>query len=100
MYMASLTGAEIASRLPVISAEAIEPWSPGSTARMRASMLSRMPWIDGGVAQPQAGRRRRLGGLDRAQHEAGRADALEIEIAGEVVAAGPQRLERRATAAP
>ena len=30
MYMASLTGVEIASRLPVISAEAIEPWSPGT----------------------------------------------------------------------
>ena len=38
MYMASLTGAEIASRLPVISAEAMAPLSPGTTARMRASM--------------------------------------------------------------
>ena len=46
MYMASLTGAEMASRLPVISAEAIEPRSPGSTARMRASRLSRSPWIE------------------------------------------------------
>ena len=28
MYIASLTGAEIASRLPVISADAIEPRRP------------------------------------------------------------------------
>ena len=61
MYMASLTGAVMASRLPVISAEAMAPLSPGSTARMRASMPSRRPWIDGGVSQPQPGRRRRLG---------------------------------------
>ena len=38
MYIASFTGAEIASRLPVISAEAIAPASPGSAARMRVSM--------------------------------------------------------------
>ena len=43
MYIASLTGAEIASRLPVISAEAIEPASPGTAARMRPSIASRMP---------------------------------------------------------
>ena len=30
MYMASLTGVEIASRLPVISADAIAPLSPGN----------------------------------------------------------------------
>ena len=36
-------GAEIASRLPVISAEAMAPLSPGTTARMRASMASRRP---------------------------------------------------------
>src|SRR5664280_2414647 len=40
MYIASLTGVEIASRLPVISAEAIEPSSPGMTARMRLSIAS------------------------------------------------------------
>ena len=39
--MASLTGVEIASRFPVISADAIEPLSPGITARMRLSMASR-----------------------------------------------------------
>ena len=37
--------------------------SPGSTARMRSSIASRMPSIDGGVAQPQ--RRRTAGGFDR-----------------------------------
>src|SRR5262245_7266906 len=43
MCMASFTGAEMASRLPVISADAIAPLSPGNTARMRLSMASRMP---------------------------------------------------------
>jgi hypothetical protein len=43
MYMASLTGAEIASRLPVISAEAMAPASPARLARMRASIALRMP---------------------------------------------------------
>ena len=95
MYMASLTGAEMASRLPVISAEAMAPLSPGST-RADARVDAVAQALDrGGVSQPQPGRRRRLGRLDRAEHEAGRADALEIKIAGEVVAAGPQRLERR-----
>jgi hypothetical protein len=47
------------------------------------------------VAQPQAGRRRRIDDLDRALHEAGRADALEVEVAREIVAAGPQRAQRR-----
>ena len=100
MYIASLTGAVMASRLPVISADAIEPRSPGRSARMRASMLSRRPWTAAAYLQPQAGsgRRRRCRRLDRAQHEAGRADALEIKIAGEVVAAGAQRFERRAEA--
>jgi hypothetical protein len=55
-----LTGAEIASRLPVMSAEAIEPASPGIALRIRWSMASRMfstrvaarsrnPGSDGGV---------------------------------------------------
>jgi hypothetical protein len=39
--MASLTGVEIASRFPVINADAIEPLSPGITARMRLSIASR-----------------------------------------------------------
>ena len=43
MYIASLTGVVIASRFPVISAEAIEPWSPGVTARMRLSIVLRKP---------------------------------------------------------
>ena len=42
-YMASFTGAEMVSRLPVISADAIAPLSPGRTARIRLSMASRMP---------------------------------------------------------
>src|SRR5262249_21894851 len=42
-YMASFTGVEMVSRLPVISADAIAPLSPGRTARMRLSMASRMP---------------------------------------------------------
>ena len=51
--------------------------------------------MNGGVAQPQARRRRRRVDLDRAEREAGGADALEIHVAREVVAAGPQRRERR-----
>src|SRR2546426_493382 len=47
------------------------------------------------IAQPQGGRVGRVGGADVAEHEARGADALEVEIAREVVAAGPQRLERR-----
>ena len=43
MYIASFTGAEIASRLPVISADAIAPASPGTAARMRLSIASRIP---------------------------------------------------------
>ena len=35
-------GAEIASRLPVISADAIDPASPGTAARMRLSIASRI----------------------------------------------------------
>jgi len=42
-YMASNTGVEMASRLPVIKADAIDPLSPGKTARMRLSIVSRMP---------------------------------------------------------
>ena len=100
MYIASLTGAEIASRLPVISAEAIAPRSPGSD---RAD--ARVDRVAHAVDRRRrsaatARRRRRLGDLDRAEHEAGRADALEIKVAREIVAAGPQRRERRLTAAP
>src|SRR5581483_11815567 len=40
----------------------------------------------------------RLDGLDGTEHEAGRADTLEVEITGEIVAAGAQRRERRAQA--
>ncbi len=47
------------------------------------------------VAQPQPAGVRRRHGLDRAQHIAGGADALEIKVAREVVAARPQRGERR-----
>ena len=50
---------------------------------------------DGGIAQPQTAGIRRHRGRDRAHHEAGRADALEEHVAGEIIAAGPQRRERR-----
>ncbi len=93
--MASFTWLEIASRLPVISADAIDPLSPGTTARMRLSIAFAHAVDRHGVAQPQRGRVRRVGGADMAEHEARGADALEIQIAREVVAAGPQRLERR-----
>ena len=43
MYIASLTALEMASRLPVISAEAMAPASPAKAARMRASIASRAP---------------------------------------------------------
>ena len=55
MYMASLTGAEIASRLPVISADAMAPLSPGSTARMRASMAVAQALDRGGVVSHSPG---------------------------------------------
>ena len=51
--------------------------------------------MNGGVAQRQAAADRRLHGLDRAGDKAGSADALEIHVAAEIVAAGPQRRERR-----
>ena len=40
--MASLTGVDIASRFPVMSADAINPSSPGITERMRWSIVSRI----------------------------------------------------------
>ena len=101
MYMASLTGVEIASRLPVISADAIAPLSPGTTARMRLSIASRMPSMNGGIAQPE--RRARAGGATVLIAPSTKPDApmpLEIHVAREVVAARPQRRERRRSAAP
>src|SRR5262249_26272766 len=47
-----------------------------------------------GVTQPCARRSGRVGFPDRAVGKADRADALEVKIAREIVAAGPQRLER------
>ena len=41
--MASFTGGVMASRFPVITADAIAPLSPGKTARMRWSIASRIP---------------------------------------------------------
>jgi hypothetical protein len=40
-YIASFTDVEMASRLPVIRADAIAPSSPGKTVRMRVSIASR-----------------------------------------------------------
>ncbi len=56
MYIASLTGPEIASRVPVKSAEAIAALSPGSAARMCWSMPSRMPWMNAAYRTQNAGR--------------------------------------------
>jgi hypothetical protein len=56
MYMASLTGPEIASRVPVKSAEAIAALSPGSAARMRWSIASRMFWMKVAWRTQNAGR--------------------------------------------
>src|SRR5207248_1767467 len=56
MYIASLTGPEMASRVPVKSAEAIAALSPGSAARMRWSMPSRMPWMKAAYRTQNAGR--------------------------------------------
>ena len=90
MYIASLTGAEIASRLPVISADAIDAGIARDRGADAAVDRVANTFDEGRVAQPRARRHRRLGDLDRADHEAGRADALEIEIAREIVAARPQ----------
>jgi hypothetical protein len=49
----------------------------------------------GAESEPRARRRGRRYDLHRAAHEAGGADALEIKVAGEIVAARPQRLQRR-----
>ena len=46
-------------------------------------------------AQPQAGRNRRRDDLDGAVHEAGSAEPLKEKIAGEIITARPQRLQRR-----
>ena len=52
--------------------------------------------VDGrGETQPGARLNRRRHRFDRAQRITGRADALEIHVAREVVAAGPQRRQRR-----
>ncbi len=91
MYIASLTGDEIASRFPVSSAEAMARASPDSVWRMRASIASRMPLTVDGVAKPPAAAFGRSKRLDRAQHEARGADALEVDVAGEIVAAGVER---------
>src|SRR2546427_2136259 len=94
MYIASLTGAEIASRLPVIRADAIAPASPLRLARMRPSMPLRMPSMKVAYLSQAPGG---LGGsaLRIAPRKAGGTDPLEVQVAGEVVAAGAQRRERR-----
>src|SRR5262249_20778183 len=52
------------------------------------------PLDDAGVAQPEALRHRRRFDLDRTQCIAGRAEALEIHVAGKLVSAGAERLQR------
>ena len=85
--MASFTVGVIASRLPVITAEAIAPLSPGRTARM--PLVDRLTHsVDHrGVPQPEARSMRHLGVADTAEHETGRADTIEVHVAREVVAA-------------
>jgi hypothetical protein len=53
------------------------------------------PLDERGVAHPERRARFRLARLDVAADEAGGADALEIQVAGEIVAAGFERRERR-----
>ncbi len=48
-----------------------------------------------GIAQPEPITMRRAHGLDGAHDEAGRANAMEIHIAGEVLASGPHGRKRR-----
>src|SRR4051812_26573852 len=111
--MAPFTDAEMASRLPGISAEAMAPASPGTAERMRASIASRSPCTaaakesaSGGgtgrapargwpAAKPEGQRNGRRDGADLAEREAGGADVLEIEVGGKIVSARPQRLQRR-----
>ena len=67
----------MASRLPVIKADAIEPTSPDSTERMRISIASRSlsTNVTARSRQPAS-----AGGVTTftAVHEARRAEALEI----------------------
>ena len=53
------------------------------------------PLHEGGVTQRQTASDRRLDGLDGARDKTGSADALEKHVAAEIVAARPQRRERR-----
>ncbi len=87
--MALLMAAEIASRLPVISADAMAPSSPGSTLRMRWSIVLRMPSIVAAARSRSPWCGRRFSGPDTAEHKTRGADALEIKVAREVVAARP-----------
>ena len=48
-----------------------------------------------GIAQREPTTMRRAHGLDGAHDEAGRANAMEIHIAGEVIASGPHGRKRR-----
>ena len=50
---------------------------------------------EGRIAQGEAAAHRRLNGFDCAHGETGRPDALKIDVAREIVAAGPQWRERR-----
>ena len=93
--MASLTGSVMASRRPVRSAVAIARLSPSSVGSYSRVDRIAQPLHERGVAQGEPAGDRRLQCLDRAHHETGCADALKIEIAAEIIAAGPQWRERR-----
>jgi hypothetical protein len=93
--MASNTAPVSASRLPVMSADAIAPVSPFKVARMRA-VDGVAKSLDGCCErEPQPRRRRRRTHRDPARCQPGRADSLKVEFAGEIVSAGPKRGRRR-----
>ena len=88
MNIASLTGAEIASRRPVSSAVAIARWSPSSAVRIARIDRIAQALHEGGDSAA-TGRRRRAAPavLIAPMHKAGGADAGEIHVAAEIVAA-------------
>ena len=78
-----------------MSAEAIDPTSPGKTDADAQIDGIAEPLDEGVRAHSHARRGGRRDDLDGAMHKTRCADALEVKIAGEVIAAGPQRRQRR-----
>jgi hypothetical protein len=84
----------MASRLPVISIDAMAGIARHDGADARVDAVAQ-PLHESGCPVERTGLGRRRDHLDGAAHEAGRADALEIKVAGENVTAGLERLQRR-----